>query len=63
MIRALAILLMLFSINGLLWADGFSERRINVGLKLFRSLVVADLGYKDKLTPAEKLEHNPALCK
>jgi len=36
--------------SGSLLADSFSERRINVGLKLFRIMLVADTNYQEKVS-------------
>ncbi|TQV88078.1 hypothetical protein [Aliikangiella coralliicola] len=44
----LLLMLMLLAGNGLSQADSFTERRAHVGLKLFRTLVSADLEINNK---------------
>lgn len=50
----LAVLLFSFPSHSLI-ADSFSDRRVHVGLKLFRTLVNADLEAEQKLDPDGKL--------
>lgn len=58
-LKAILLLLVLILLSapskGLLLADTFTDNRIQVGLKLFRSLVSADLDIKQKLNANREL--------
>ncbi|NRB41513.1 MAG: hypothetical protein HRU20_24080 [Pseudomonadales bacterium] len=47
--------MLLSSISFSLIADSFTDRRAVVGLKLFRTLLVADTGYQHHITPDGRL--------
>lgn len=58
-LKTLSLLLVLILLSapgkGVLLADTFSDSRIHVGLKLFRTLVTADLGVAQKTNDAGEL--------
>ncbi len=50
------VLLFFSTISVSIIADTFTDRRITVGLKLFRTMIIADTGYKQKVVDEKNIK-------